>query len=127
MNRLPKGTGHGGKRAGSGRKSKAFLTGKVDVNAAIQAQLLPVLAELIEAMINAAGGIKMIRLGPDGQPLLLPDGTPEAYLVAPDKDAIICLINRAAGKPIDRPTPPPEADTDDYVIDLSADDGPPAA
>jgi hypothetical protein len=84
--------GKGGARAGAGRKLKRDK----DPDAILQAEarIRHRLPELVDNMFRLAEGV---RVQED-----IPDGTPVTFARPPDRQAIVYLMDRVMGKPIER-------------------------
>ena len=84
--------GHGGKRAGSGRKAKADKhAGKIARAEKVIADRLP---ELIDNLFDLAAGVLVQHVGKDG--------VVDVFERPPDRQANEYLINRIMGKPTER-------------------------
>lgn len=81
--------GHGGKRSGAGRKTKAELYDRPIRKAEkVLADRLP---EVAEALVELALGVRATRQNRDG--------TEEVYTTLPDRAAAEAILNRIIGKP----------------------------
>lgn len=85
------GPNHGGKRPGSGRKTKEATKIQADINATVNARIEERMGDLVEAMMGLALGHWIEEV--------TPDGPRNVYVTPPDRSAAMYLMDRRLGKP----------------------------
>jgi hypothetical protein len=86
----PRAAGHGGRRAGSGRKKAAAVQAKLSLNESINARIGARSGEVLDALFVLALGARMRDDDDDGG---------DSYVTPPDRQACEYLLNRVLGKP----------------------------